>query len=187
MTTRPGFAKYFIALVPPSPVYEEAQRWKEFFKTNFNTKAALNSPPHITLHMPFEWKEAKEVHLVQVLKAFAKTQDIFPVTLHHFGCFGSRVIFLAVGEAEALRHVQTALTQFCKTNLNLFNANRLDEPFHPHLTVAFRDIKKAIFPHAWQSVEAQPFHASFMCTELTLLKRSGRLWREHTKLLLRTR
>ena len=49
--------QYFVALIPPSPVYEEAQALKEYFREKYNSKAALNSPPHITLHMPFFWKE----------------------------------------------------------------------------------------------------------------------------------
>ena len=45
---------YFIAIVPPSPIYEEAFEQKVYFKTKYNSKASLNSPPHITLHMPFK-------------------------------------------------------------------------------------------------------------------------------------
>lgn len=50
-------ALYFIALVLPSPLYEEVTRLKEYFRDRYNSKAALRSPPHITLHMPFKWKE----------------------------------------------------------------------------------------------------------------------------------
>ena len=77
MTPKPGISKYFIALVPPSPVFEQAQQWKEYFKVEFNSKAALNSPPHITLHMPFEWKTAKEELLMEKLATFAQSQKSF--------------------------------------------------------------------------------------------------------------
>ena len=40
---------------------------KQEFANRFNSKAALRSPPHITLHMPFKWKEEKEVKLIDVL------------------------------------------------------------------------------------------------------------------------
>ena len=63
---------YFLAIIPPSPFYDEALRLKHYFKDEYNSKASLNSPPHITLHMPFEWKEKKEEMLIEKLNLFAK-------------------------------------------------------------------------------------------------------------------
>jgi 2'-5' RNA ligase len=176
VTLKPGISKYFIALVPPSLVYEQAQQWKEYFKVEFNSKAALNSPPHITLHMPFEWKTAKENLLMEQLAVFAQSQKPFQVELKNFGCFDPRVIFIQVAENKELQTLQSTLARFCKTELNLFNANRLDQPYHPHLTVAFRDLKKADFPKAWAFVKDLDFHAQFPCHELVLLKRKGKVW-----------
>ena len=61
---------YFIAIVPPTPIYDEALEQKEYFKVHYNSKASLNSPPHITLHMPFRWKEKEEKELEQQLEQF---------------------------------------------------------------------------------------------------------------------
>jgi 2'-5' RNA ligase len=55
---------YFIAIIPPQPVFEETWQLKNHFKEHYQSKASLNSPPHITLHMPFEWKVEKEEMLV---------------------------------------------------------------------------------------------------------------------------
>lgn len=176
MTSKPSISKYFIALVPPSPIREQAQQWKEYFKVEFNSKAALNSPPHITLHMPFEWKSSKENILLEQLAAFAQTQKKFDVELKNFGCFAPRVIFIQVTESRELKTLQSGLARFCKTKLNLFNANRLDQPYHPHLTLAFRDLKKTNFPKAWAFVKDLNFHARFPCSELVLLKHDGNGW-----------
>jgi 2'-5' RNA ligase len=178
MTARPGLSKYFIAVVPPSPVLEQAQQWKEYFKLEFNSKAALHSPPHITLHMPFEWKTAKEHVLLENLATFAQTQKSFNVELNGFGSFAPRVIFIQVVKNQELQTLQSALVRFCKTELNLFNANRLDQPYQPHLTVAFRDLKKADFPKAWAFVRDLDFNARFTCQELVLLKHDGRVWQQ---------
>ncbi len=35
---------YFLAIVPPSPLYEEALALKHHFKDHYNSKASLNSP-----------------------------------------------------------------------------------------------------------------------------------------------
>jgi 2'-5' RNA ligase len=178
VTSKPGISKYFIALVPPSPVLEQAQQWKEYFKLEFNTKAALNSPPHITLHMPFEWKSTKENVLTERIAVFAQTQKPFHVELKNFGCFDPRVIFIQVVENKELLTLQSTLARFCKTELNLFNANRLDQPYHPHLTVAFRDLKKVFFLKAWAFVRDLDFNARFTCRELVLMKHDGNVWQQ---------
>jgi 2'-5' RNA ligase len=176
MTSRHGISKYFIALVPPSPILEQAQQWKEYFKTQFNSKAALNSPPHITLHMPFEWKQEKENLLIEKLSVFATTQNPVELELKNFGCFPPRVIFIQVVQNSELKALQSSLAHFCKTELNLFNANRLDLPYHPHLTVAFRDLKKQVFPKAWGVVKDLDFETKFICQELVLLIHTGKFW-----------
>jgi 2'-5' RNA ligase len=178
MKFRPGISKYFIAVVPPAPIHEQAWQWKEYFKIEFNSKAALNSPPHITLHMPFEWKTEKEVKLIDQLTIFSATQKPFELELKNFGSFPPRVIFINVVDNHALTQLQASLSRFCKTELNLFNANRLDQPYHPHLTVAFRDLKKTVFPKAWAFVKDLDFDAHFTCQELVLLKRNGKEWQE---------
>ncbi len=46
--------KYFIAIVIPEPFQVELMDIKNIVKDKFNSKGALRSPAHITLHMPFE-------------------------------------------------------------------------------------------------------------------------------------
>jgi len=176
MKSKPGISKYFIAIVPPSPIHELAIQWKELFKTNFNSKAALNSPPHITLHMPFEWKTSKEESLIDALRNFCTSCQPFELHLNNFGNFPPKVIFIQVMENKFLKDVQASLSRFCKKELNLFNANRLDKPFHPHLTIAFRDLKKSDFNNAWAHTKEQEFDYRFLCTDLALLKHNGKRW-----------
>ena len=171
-----NYSKYFIAIIPPSPVYEQAEGWKEYFKTEYNSKAALRSPPHITLHMPFQWKIKKEEKLIEELLNFTQTQKLFDLALKDFGCFEPRVIFINVEPSNQLTQLQSALSKFCKVKLNLFNANRHDQPFNPHLTVAFRDLKKSVFPHAWSSVKEKEFYEVFPVEQVCLLKHDGKKW-----------
>ena len=104
--------QYFIALIPPSPVYEEALALKEYFKEKYNSKAALNSPPHITLHMPFLWNEDKEKKLLTKLHEFARQYDPIKVCLDNFSSFPPRVIFMNVTESDALNELQRRLHRF---------------------------------------------------------------------------
>ena len=176
MKTKPGISKYFIAIVPPQPVYDEALKWKELFRDRFHTKAALRSPPHITLHMPFEWKSSKQDLLIEGLTRFASSCKRFEVQLSGFGSFPPRVIFINVMANPLLQEMQALLFQFCKSNLNLFNADRKDHPYNPHLTIAFRDLKKSIFSQAWAVVQHEKFEYPFLCNNLTLLQHNGKSW-----------
>lgn len=176
MTTAAGIRKYFIGIIPPSPVFEQVLEVKTFFRDHYQSKAALNSPPHITLHMPFEWKEKKEDELTSQLKKFSSTQLSFNLSLAGFSCFPPRVIFIEVQESEPLMQMQKQLHRFCKVELNLFNAQYQDRPFHPHLTVAFRDLKKTAFQQAWDEFKDKKFHTEFQVTDIVLLKHEGKKW-----------
>jgi len=168
--------QYFVALIPPSPVYEEAHKLKEYFKERYQTKAALNSPPHITLHMPFLWNEEKEKKLTGKLQEFAGKCDPIKLCLDNFSCFPPRVIFMNVTESDALGEFQKELHRFFKRELNIFNANYQDKPFHPHLTLAFRDLKKSQYHLAWQEFSKKEYKAEFMADTMALLKHNGKSW-----------
>lgn len=171
-----GVARYFIAIVPPSPVYEQALAIKNEFKEKYNSRAALRSPPHLTLHMPFEWKLKKEQILIGGLVSFAKSRVPFKLQIKGFDSFAPRVIFLRFDESESLRSLQKELTRFCKVEFDIFNADYKDQPFHPHLTVAFRDLKKSQFAQAWSEFKDRPFDASFLVDRITLLRHDGAKW-----------
>jgi len=174
---RLGFNDYFIAIIPPSPVFEEADKLKHYFKDQYNSKASLNSPPHITLHMPFEWKEEKEKLLIENLSAFIRGLQKPRITIIGFDCFEPRVIFLNVAETSELTKLQKELESFCKRTFQLFNAQYRDLPFHPHLTLAFRDLKKPAFEEAWKEFEKKEFSAAFLTERIALLKHNGKIWK----------
>jgi 2'-5' RNA ligase len=171
-----GTALYFIAIIPPMQIRNEIQLLKEYFKDTYQSKAALNSPPHITLHMPFQWKEPKEEKLLSALKKFAAGKSEVEVQLNGFSCFAPRVIYVNVQESEPLHLLQTELHRYCKTELNLFNAQYRAMPFHPHITLAFRDLKKDKFERAWTEFKERTFTGDFVTNKITLLKHDGKTW-----------
>lgn len=179
-----GLKMYFLAFIPPTQVYDDALKLKMHFNEKYKSKAALNSPPHITLHMPFRWKEGKEAELVQKLETFTKTFDPVKVCLDNFGAFEPRVIFLNVVKSEILENLQKHVHRFCKTELNLFNANYKEHPYHPHLTLAFRDLKKSAFKEAWSEFKSKEYKAEFVADKIALLKHDGKVWKVHHEFTL---
>ena len=168
--------QYFVAIVPPSPIYEEALQQKEYFKVKYNSKASLNSPPHITLHMPFKWVEKNEDELVEELGRFALANTALTINLNGFSSFPPRVIFINIETTPELENLQKELHRHVKRKLNLFNANYKELPFHPHLTLAFRDLKKPNYQKAWEEFVNKNYQASFVADKITLLKHSGTVW-----------
>lgn len=177
-------SKYFLAWVPPEPVYALAWNYKNDFANRYGSKAALRSPPHITLHMPFLWKDKREATLLEALAGFARSQSATPVALTGFGCFAPRVIFIAVRLTDEIRNFQHDLHRFCRQHLQLFNAEYRDLAFHPHLTIAFRDLKKDAFREAWNEFQHMPFDHRFLADRLVLLRHDGSRWVSHQEFLL---
>jgi 2'-5' RNA ligase len=179
-----GYCNYFIAIVPPEPIYSEALFLKNYFRDNFNSKGSLNSSPHITLHMPFEWKESKENVLIEKLAAFVQEFSSFSIVLKDFKCFEPRVIFMGVDKTKELEVFQKELERFCKRTFQLFNAQYQDLPYHPHITLAFRDLRKPMFYKAWEEFKNKGYDATFLADRIALLKHDGKRWNTFHEFLL---
>ncbi len=167
-------SRYFLALIPHEPLQSEVQKVKEYLRNTYNTKGALRSPAHITLHMPFLWKEKKESRLINLL--VQATKEIkFELELDGYGAFPPRTIFIKNQESQELIDFQKRLSGFAKKYMNLFNATH-NRGFNPHMTVAFRDLKKTDFAKAWSEFEDRPFKGVFEVNSFWLLKHDGSRW-----------
>ncbi|MFN3996747.1 2'-5' RNA ligase family protein [Algoriphagus sp.] len=167
--------KYFLALVPPADILEKAHNIKLLIRDEFGIKYALKSPPHITLKMPFSYNEAKEMILEKKLSDFLKGQDRFLVKIQGVGTFGNRVIFLKIEKTPELELLQSSLKTFCKKELNLID-ELSDRNYHPHLTVAFKDLKPNQFAEVYDLVKENSFFAEFFVDDLVVLKRMDQKW-----------
>jgi len=126
--------------------------------------------------MPFEWRADKEENLVVSLEKISSQLPVTQVVLRGFGSFDPRVIFIHVEPSEALETLQRTLRKFCKEELGLFNADYRDLPFHPHITVAFRDLKREFYKKAWEEFREKSFTGSFLSDRIWLLKHDGKKW-----------
>jgi len=169
---------YFIAIIPEEPVRTEVQELKENAAQLWGSKAALKSPPHITLHMPFQWRDDREEILVNTLQSFENSPSPFEVKLHDFGFFEPRVVYVNVMESVVLRELQKHLSTHVRRELNVLNADYKDRGFHPHMTIAFRDLKKSLFPEIKDYYQSQTFDTTFNYNGFTLLKHDGKSWQE---------
>ena len=165
---------YFIAIEPNREISEEVTGFKEYIAEHFESSRALRSPPHITLFPPFRYLNGRLRALKEVLMHFAEREKQFLITLEDFDCFESRVIFVDVFPSGELMDIRHRLHQYLKQELNLKHPDK--RPFHPHMTIANRDLSPAFFPEVWAYFSNQKYSRIFRSTHLSLLRHEGQKW-----------
>jgi 2'-5' RNA ligase len=161
--------KYFIAIVLPEPFFGLVEAVKQQLMEQHGLKGALRSPAHITLHRPFEWKVEKEPVLIQKLNEF-KFDRSFEIFLKDFSFFEPRVIYVNVLPNEKLNELHYQFKLFAKKELHLFNEWEDMRGFHPHITVANRDMKKPKFYELQPEFTEKKFMGGFTCKGFSLLR-----------------
>ena len=167
----------FIAIVPEPEIASEVQAFQNYALEHFKTGKALRAPPHITLEPPIDLELDQLPALEILLKAFAEKQISFPIQLKNFSAFPPRVIFIDVVENQKLHQLQNDLKICIRSDFDL-RSNRPDQPFHPHMTVAFRDLTKKQFLKAWKYFSKIEYQRTFVANRLCLLQHNGNIWEE---------
>ncbi len=165
---------YFIALIPGEEICEEVTEFKKYAARHFDSAHALKSPPHITLISPFRWNTDEEASLKTVLHAFASGQPAFSILLSHFDHFGKRVIFVNIEDNDELSKLQEKLSLELQQKLELPCDDK--RPFHPHMTVAFKDLQVKVFPQAWDHFRQIEYERAFEANKIYLLRHDSQKW-----------
>ncbi|MEM7548355.1 MAG: 2'-5' RNA ligase family protein [Bacteroidota bacterium] len=172
--------RYFLALIPTKEVREELQDLKIKISDEYQTKASLRSPPHLTLHMPFLKPAKYEKQLIESLTDFCNEPKPFDLTLNGYGSFEPKVFFVQVVENQELKNLHQELHQLMKIKHNVLpREGFIERPFRPHITLAFRDLKKQEFYRLWKDFQDRNYERVFMVSSLALLKHNGISWDEH--------
>jgi 2'-5' RNA ligase len=172
---------YFIALLPPMAIQEKVTQIKQEFAENYGSHAALKSPPHVTLQPPFE-RSIEQVSLLKAcLSELATGYPPLPMKLSGFGAFPPRVIYVNVVKTPELMALQAKLAAYLEAKLGLVDDRNPAYPFSPHMTVAFRDLKRQMFQPAWSEFQDRSLSYEFTARHLTLLHHNGRRWEIETE------
>jgi 2'-5' RNA ligase len=166
---------YFIAIIPDEQLRKEVTDFKNFMTANYSSKAALTSPPHITLYPPFKIESIKENIIIDSLHDFVKGKAPFSVSLNGFGCFKPRVIYIRPEYSIELNNLQKQLLLHLTTTVELGNPQN-EWPYNPHMTIANRDLQKKLFYEAWEIFHSRKFFRKFPVESIFLLKHNGKYW-----------
>lgn len=160
---------YFIGILPPPIIQEEVTEFKKQALERFHTGHALTSPPHITLVAPFRSSRTD----FSALAEFANARKAVEVQLSGFDRFDHKVIFVDIVPNEPLTALQRELELFAHYHLGVTPEY---QAFRPHMTIAFKDLKRPAFPEAFAYFSTQSYERTFSATAITLLKYVGKNW-----------
>ena len=166
---------YFVALVAPEEIDRQILKWKNFFKENYGCTVALKSPAHITLIPPFWMNEGLEKDLIKSIDELSTAKNKFEITLKDLAAFKPRVIYVDVLKNELLNGLHESLSDFIYKQ-NKFPIKKEDRSFHPHVTLATRDLYKKAFYEAWEIFSVRKYEALWLVKGISLLRHNKKNW-----------
>ncbi len=166
---------YYVAILCPGNVEDKVYHFKRWVKEQFGCTVALKSPAHITLIAPFWLEETREEELLQALQSFASDKDELKIEISGFSHFSNRVIFVQVNENPELEELQNQTqNHFYQSFREVIKKDV--PPFHPHITIANRDLKPGDFEKAWLHFSNREYKETFSTKTVSLLKLSMGKW-----------
>ncbi|RYY89488.1 MAG: 2'-5' RNA ligase family protein [Chitinophagaceae bacterium] len=166
---------YYAALVLPPELNERILPMKQWMREHYGCKVGLKSPAHITLLPPFWMNPGLENELRADMNNFCATQTAFNICTSGFSAFRPRTLFIDVVVDEPLKSLKRACDAWFRP-LEQYGIKIENRPFHPHITIATRDLHKAAFAEAWMHFKDQEFDECWAATEVSILKHNGQRW-----------
>lgn len=168
---------YLLALLPPKDLSDEIHAIRVECAEKFGVQKALRPPVHITLYRPFHLEHSFEDNLIRMLDQETKGIPAFTQDLENFGTFKSQVVFIKALKSPELLRLREAIVSVIRQNhLDKHLDKSKDQPFHPHITIAYRDIPADLFPAIWGEYKNRQVNFSFTANHFTLLKHGNAKW-----------
>ena len=175
MTKSAIHSMYFLAIVCPGPINDEVLQFKNRMRDQFGCRVALKSPAHITLIAPFWLNQEREEELLEAIQSFTSDMDEIEINLDGFFHFGNRVLFVNVRMNPALEELKNQVQDyFVRSFSDIIGKD--ERPFHPHITIANRDLKPGDFLKAWEYFSKKEFKEMFRAKTIALLKLTEGKW-----------
>jgi len=103
----------------------------------------------------------------------------FQQELKDFGAFRNRqkpVVYIEPVMNVSLRALQKEIIQNFITVYSEEQVMRPEFEFHPHITIAYRDLRPSMFKQAWPEYQLKKYAAIFEVESFHLLHHDGRMW-----------
>ncbi|AWH84226.1 hypothetical protein HYN59_03460 [Flavobacterium album] len=170
---------YFIALIPHDTVSDEVTAFKNDFAQNYSSSRALKSMPHITLKAPFKLEAREHDSLLEWFENLRPEKEPFTVELEDFGSFDNKnnpVIYVKPVMTPKLEGLQKAILKGFEFAYPHISIPYTERNFHPHMTIAYRDLTPEQHARAMDIYQHKKYSASFSADRFYLLQHNGQKW-----------
>ena len=163
---------YFWAFIPEEPFLSQLQELKDATAQEYNSYKSLSSPPHITILPPKHLTPDLKEEIDNALRKVCRNWVPFEIELQDYGRFGQTVLFLNVKLSEKLsKYYDDCIEIYHKHDLKITHPS-----FHPHITLAFKDLEQKQFKRAWDKLKDETYRLRFPAKNLYCLHHNGRKW-----------
>ena len=170
---------YFLAITPPLDLSKKITEIQEDIASRFGSRASLKVMPHITLKAPFKFPAAAHLVVLEWFENLNVQVPRFDLHLKNFGAFRNKnkpVIFIRPEPAVPLMQLQKQILSKFENSFPDVPLMDLEKNFHPHMTIAYRDLKIDSFQAAWTEFQSREFSDIFEVANFHLLKHDGKKW-----------
>ena len=170
---------YFVAIVPPPDISDKVVAVRQDFASRFDSWRSLKVIPHITLKATFTVPSDLHSNVMKWFSIFRTPLKAFEQELDGFGSFpnkNSPVIFIRSVMNESLKELQKQILQHFLQYFPKQLVAGIEYNFHPHMTVAYRDLSPENFHKAWNEYKQKSFHESFRVENFCLLQHDKKQW-----------
>lgn len=170
---------YFIALIPHDTVAGEVTGFKNDIAQNYNSSKALRSMPHITLKAPFKLAAREHNNLQLWFEGIRPMTESFIIELEDFGSFDNKdnpVIYVKPVMTPSLERLQKQILSSFEHTYPHISIPYTERTFHPHMTIAYRDLTPEQYARAIDVYQHKKYSASFRADKFYLLQHDGSQW-----------
>ncbi|MCF0057094.1 2'-5' RNA ligase family protein [Dyadobacter sp. CY356] len=170
---------YFLAITTPAEVGKRIIEIQYDIASRFDSRKSLKVIPHITLKAPFQLPVTAHQFVLNWFENLTISVARFSLELKDFGAFHNKnkpVIFIKPEPNISLMKLQKEVLFNFKSAFPEVSIMNLEIDFHPHLTVAYRDLTLDSFQKAWPEFQEKKFSETFDVYSFHLFKHDGVKW-----------
>lgn len=170
---------YFLAITMPDEISKKIIEIQENISTRFGSRASLKVMPHITLKAPFKCPVVTHPIVLDWFENLNIKVSRFDLELKDFGAFHNKnqpVIFINPEPNVTLMKLQKQVLEEFQNVFPEISVMNLEINFHPHVTVAYRDLTIESFREAWPEFQVKKFSETLEVYNFHLLKHDGKRW-----------
>ena len=167
---------YLTAILPPEQLASEIDEIRKEISEKYKVYAALKPPVHITLYRPLSMEASNEDFLIKLLKPVGYSHKPFQQRLENFDSFNNKTLFIHADKNPLLQVLQSDIAAVYNKNKIDVKEQKSSDRFHPHITIAYRDVQRNVFKELWQEFKNRKFRRHYITDRFCLLKHDGKRW-----------